>query len=25
LLLQFAIDGLEWAVVPRGLKGDRLR
>lgn len=25
LLLQFAIDGLEWAVVPRGLKGDRPR
>ena len=25
LLLQFAIDGLEWAVVPRGLKGDPLR
>jgi osmoprotectant transport system permease protein len=25
LVLQFAIDGLEWAVVPRGLRGDSLR
>ena len=25
LVLQFAIDGLEWAVVPRGLKGDQSR